>query len=105
MSKKDTAGKTAGRKEPSFEQALARIEKIVERLEEGELSLDESLRLFQEGVELSRRCQAVLDEAQRKIELLVRAADGSLQTEAIVPAEGEPGEDEREGDEPSGSPA
>ena len=68
---------------PSFEEALARIEQIVERLEEGELSLDESLQLFQEGIGLSRRCQTVLDEAQRKIELLVRAADGALKTEAL----------------------
>jgi len=70
-------------REPSFEQALARIEEIVDRLEEGDLTLDESLKLFQEGVELSRRCQVVLDDAQKRIEMLVRAADGTLTTEPL----------------------
>jgi exodeoxyribonuclease VII small subunit len=81
MSKKEPGAET--RKEPSFEEALGRIEEIVERLEQGDLALDESLRLFQEGVDLSRRCQAVLDDAQRKIEQLVRAADGTLRAEPV----------------------
>jgi exodeoxyribonuclease VII small subunit len=70
---------------PSFEDSLARIEEIVTRLEGGDLSLDESLLLFQEGVELSRRCQTSLDAAQKKIEQLVRSADGAL---GLQPLEG-----------------
>jgi len=81
MSKKEVKPDETPR--PSFEEALGRVEEIVRRLEEGELTLDESLRLFQEGIDLSRRCQTVLDEAQRKIELLVRAADGTLKTEPL----------------------
>ena len=76
-------------KKPGFEDSLERIEEIVERLEGGDLTLDESLSLFQEGVELSRGCQSVLDEAQRRIELLIRAADGTLATQPLGSSEEE----------------
>jgi len=79
----EPAGSGEAAPELPFEQALERIEEIVEKLEGGDLTLDESLKLFQEGVELSRRCQSVLDEAQRKIELLVKAAGGALRTEPL----------------------
>ena len=59
---------------------MKRLEKIVDQLESGELPLDESLRLFEEGIGLSRRAGALLDQAERKVEALTRAADGTLGT-------------------------
>ena len=63
---------------PSFESAIDRLEEIVEKLESGELPLEESLRLFEEGISLSKRAGALLDQAERKVEALTRAADGTL---------------------------
>lgn len=63
---------------PSFEKAMGRLEEIVEQLESGELPLDVSLRLFEEGVGLSRRAAELLGQAQRKVEALTRTADGTL---------------------------
>jgi exodeoxyribonuclease VII small subunit len=62
---------------PSFESALERLEAIVERLEGGELPLEDALRAFEEGVTLSRRCSAELEAAERRIEQLVGGGDGS----------------------------
>jgi len=56
---------------PSFEAALTRLEQIVQRLEKGELPLEESLVLYEEGIRLSRLCHAKLEEAEGKIELLM----------------------------------
>jgi len=55
-----------------FEEALKKLEDIVARMETGELSLDESLKAFEEGIRLIRLCNGKLDEAQRRIDLLVR---------------------------------
>ncbi len=62
-----------------FEEALARLEKTVERLEAGDLPLEESLKLYEEGVRLSRICSERLEAAERRIEILERVHDGSLQ--------------------------
>ncbi len=67
---------------PSFEAALGRLEQVVQRLEKGELPLEESLQLYEEGIRLSRFCHAKLEEAQGKIELLVKDAKGELVTDA-----------------------
>jgi exodeoxyribonuclease VII small subunit len=64
--------------EPKFEKDLERLEKIVEALESGELSLDEALKRFEEGVKLTRRCEKALTEAEAKIEILLKNADGDL---------------------------
>lgn len=64
---------------PSFEDAMKRLAQIVERLESGELSLEESLVLFEEGVKLSRMAQSKLEDAQRKVEQLI-AVDGQGRT-------------------------
>jgi len=61
-----------------FEEALDKLEKIIEELENGKLSLDESLSAFEEGIKLSRICQKYLDEAERKIEILIKGEDGQL---------------------------
>jgi exodeoxyribonuclease VII small subunit len=63
-------------KEPSFEEALKGLEAVVERLESGEPPLEESIRLFEEGMRLSETCRKLLDEADRKIELLLRKRGG-----------------------------
>lgn len=58
------------KREPTFEEALQKLETVVARLEEGELSLEESLRLYEEGVALTRRCAGQLENAQLKLEEL-----------------------------------
>lgn len=59
-----------------FEKALERLEKIVTALESGELSLDEALKRYEEGVQLSRTCAKKLNEAEKKIEMLTRSLNG-----------------------------
>ena len=66
-----------------FEDALSKLEEIVEKLERGELSLEESLAAFEEGIKLSRVCSGQLDAAERKIEILIKAEDGQLQIEGF----------------------
>jgi len=55
-----------------FEKTLGDLESIVERLEQGDLPLDESLKAFERGVELTRQCQAALKQAEQKVEILLR---------------------------------
>ena len=61
--------------QPNFEETLAELEKLIANLEEGELSLDESLSGFKHGIELTRQCQAALDNAQQTVELLTKNQD------------------------------
>lgn len=61
-----------------FESALKSLEEIVVQLEGGDLALDRALELFEEGVRISRFCSAKLEEAERKVETLIRNADGSV---------------------------
>ena len=75
-------------KKPDFERSLARLEEVVRKLESPQLSLDESMKLFEEGVELSRECQKQLEEAEGKVEILLKKADGKLAAEPFE-AEGE----------------
>jgi len=81
---------------PSFEDALKRLETIVEELESGELSLEDSIARYEEGMKLSRRLTQTLDEAEKRIERLVENADGTTSTEPMEleprgggPADGE----------------
>ncbi|MDI1241654.1 MAG: exodeoxyribonuclease VII small subunit [bacterium] len=62
----------------SFEESLKELEQIVTQLEEGDLALEESLKLFEDGVRLSRECRERLTAAERRIEVLMKEADGSL---------------------------
>ena len=59
-----------GEQPPAFEEALEELESIVERMEEGELSLEESLKLFERGMDLTRQCQKALDKAEQRIRTL-----------------------------------
>lgn len=63
---------------PDFEAALAELESIVQKLEQGELSLEESLKQFERGVVLTRSCQKSLRQAEQKIRVLARAGDGEV---------------------------
>jgi exodeoxyribonuclease VII small subunit len=75
-------------KKPDFERSLARLEEVVRRLESPQLSLDDAMKLFEEGVELSRECQKQLEEAEGKVEILLKKADGKLAAGPFEP-EGE----------------
>lgn len=84
------AKKVEPQKKPDFERSLARLEEVVRRLESPQLSLDEAMKLFEEGVALSRECQKQLEEAEGKVEILLKKADGKLAAEPFEPeSEGE----------------
>jgi exodeoxyribonuclease VII small subunit len=72
-------------KKPDFEKSLGRLEEVVRRLESPQLSLDDAMKLFEEGVELSRECQKQLEEAEGKVEILLKKADGKLAAEPFDP--------------------
>lgn len=76
---------------PGFESDLKKLEDVVERLERGDLTLDDSVKLFEEGVKLSSACKAELDKAEGKIQVLVQGKRGSMQV-----AEMEDEDEERE---------
>jgi len=86
MSDPKTSPAAAEPAAPTFEVALQKLETIVQRLEKGELTLEESLALYEEGIRLSRLCHAKLEEAEGKIEQLVKDARGDV----ILDAQGRP---------------
>ena len=61
----------------TFEQSMQRLEQIVRAMERGDVALEESLKLFQEGTELVRNCQKILDDAQLQVKKIMTAPDGS----------------------------
>jgi len=67
----------------TFEQNMQRLEQIVRAMERGEVPLEESLKLFQEGTELIRVCGKLLDEAQLQVQKIVVSEDGSPREEAL----------------------
>lgn len=71
-------------KKLSFEESMQRLEAIVRAMEHGDVALEESLKLFQEGTELVRSCGKLLDDAQMQISKISVAADGSPVEEAFV---------------------
>ena len=72
--------------EIKFEKAMDRLEQIVDELEKGELDIDKSLKIFEEGIKMSRVCSKKLNEAEKKIEKLTRNQTGELVAE-LFPAE------------------
>jgi len=66
---------------PTFEDAMKRLEDIVQELESGSLSLDEALKTFQEGIKLSKFCAKKLDEAERKVSILLQDGSGTVRSE------------------------
>ncbi len=82
-----------------FETSLTALEKIVRELERGDLPLERSLELFEQGVRLSRECQDRLNQAERRIEMLLRNADGSPKVSPLDEASlGVPGDEVVDGD-------
>jgi exodeoxyribonuclease VII small subunit len=69
---------------PSFEESLKKLESIVDQLEKGDLALEESLKLFEEGVGLSAACKKQLDDAEGKVQMLIKQRDGSLSAEPFM---------------------
>lgn len=67
----------------TFEESLDQLEVIVRKLEDGEMPLEESLELFERGVKLSRECRERLSKAERRIEVLMKEADGTIILEDI----------------------
>ncbi|HEX8710308.1 MAG TPA: exodeoxyribonuclease VII small subunit [Terracidiphilus sp.] len=72
---------------PSFEESLKKLETIVGQLEKGDLPLEESLKLFEDGVSLSSACKQELDAAEGKVEMLIKQRDGSLKAEPFLTEE------------------
>lgn len=66
------------KQENSFEAALSKLEEIVRHLEKGDLSLDDSLKAFEDGIKWSRMCEQKLSEAKGKVEMLVKDASGQM---------------------------
>jgi len=79
------AKKPDAAKKPGFEQSLARLEEIVRKLESADLSLDEAMKLFEEGVQLSRDCQKYLEQAEGKVEILLKKAGGEMVAQPFDP--------------------
>ena len=76
----------------TFEEALSQLESIVAQLEDGDLPLEESLKLFEEGIKLSRFCNQKLNEAQKKVEILLKGNGGELEPRPFEPEETTEGE-------------
>ncbi len=68
----------------SFEESLKKLEGIVEQLEKGDLALEESLKLFEQGVGLSAACKKELDDAEGRVQTLVKQRDGTLKEEPLL---------------------
>lgn len=80
--------KPEGPKKQAFEQSLARLEEIVRKLESANLPLDEAMKLFEEGMQLSRDCQKQLEQAEARVEILLKKTGGEMSPEPFEP-EGE----------------
>ena len=94
--------------EQKFEKDLEKLEEIVGALEEGELPLDDALKRFEEGVKLAKRCEKALADAEKKIEILTKNAEGDVEAQPFDEEhpEGEIGprirkSKKRDGEEPS----
>jgi exodeoxyribonuclease VII small subunit len=82
-----------------FEKQLAQLETVVERLEKGDLTLDESVRLFEEGMKLSNACKEELEQAEGRIQVLVETKGGTMQVAEMEVEEDEEIEVDEGGDE------
>ncbi|HWR37114.1 MAG TPA: exodeoxyribonuclease VII small subunit [Clostridia bacterium] len=69
---------------PKFEECLERLEKIVDQLEKGDIPLEQALKLFEEGIQLSNSCRKELEDAEGKVEILLKQ-NGKLQAEPFEP--------------------
>jgi exodeoxyribonuclease VII small subunit len=69
---------------PTFEESLKKLETIVDQLEKGDLALEDSLKLFEEGVGLSAVCKQELDAAEGKVQILIKQRDGAVKAEPFL---------------------
>lgn len=72
----------------TFEESLKKLESVVTQLERGELPLEESVKLFEEGMQLSIDCKKQLEDAEGKVEILIKQRDGSMKREVFAPLAG-----------------
>ena len=77
--------KPEGAKKQAFEQSLARLEEIVRKMESANLPLDEAMKLFEEGMQLSRDCQKQLEQAEARVEILLKKAGGEMTAQRFEP--------------------
>lgn len=87
---------------PDFEKSLAELEALVERLESGDLPLEESLKAFERGVTLTRECQSALEAAQARVEILTRSQGGEARLEPFEADEDDESEDTDDGSSRNG---
>ena|ERR1051325_3698580 len=89
--------------EPTFEGCLERLESVVEELEKGDLALERALQLFEEGMKLSAVCRKKLEEAENRVEILLKKSDGKMVAEPfrIGEAGKEPGRESAKEDDRS----
>lgn len=73
-----------GSKKKSFEEAITELEYIVNEMEKGELTLEESIEFFQRGIELSKYCSKRLDEIEKKISVLIEDEEGNIREEIMM---------------------
>ncbi|MCB1166289.1 MAG: exodeoxyribonuclease VII small subunit [Leptospiraceae bacterium] len=73
----------AKKRDISFEEALEELEEITRNLEGGQLSLDDSIKAYEKGMELKKLCSSILESAEKKLEYIKKQEDGSLATEPI----------------------
>lgn len=73
--------------EPNFEEALKKLETAVENLEEGDLPLEQALRLFEEGLKASNQCRTRLDQARQRVQVLVAESGGDFKLTDLDPDE------------------
>lgn len=71
----------------SFESSMLELEEIVTQLEHGDISLDDSLKLFEKGIKLAASCQKKLDEAEKKVKILTEETDGKMAEEDFIPVD------------------
>ena len=74
-------------KEIKFEEGMERLEQIANELEKGNLDLDESVKKFEEGMKISKQCSDMLQEAEKKITMLIKNSDGEFQEENFIQEE------------------
>lgn len=74
-------------KEINFEEAIKKLEQITAELEKGDLSLDESVKKFEEGIKLSKECNKILEDSEKRINVLINN-DGNITEENFLPKEG-----------------
>lgn len=70
--------------EKTFEEQIAELEKIVEKLENGDISLDESLALFEDGIKLTKSCREKLDKAEKRVKVLMKNSTGETVEEDFI---------------------